>query len=213
MDALFILNAMLEGWATDDLNCYCTLISSFPLTARTQYTVGPGGNFDMARPVKIDKATLVVLTNSVMPLRLNLGLLNAEQFQLIHLQAVQSSIPQKCFFNPAYPLATINLWPLDTGGANLELSVMQTIAAGFTDGSSVFSAPPGYLDAVRYALAVRLSQEWNQPLKPGVLDLANKTMAMIQARNDVTPQMTVNQGVMPAHGSRVFFNWKDGEPS
>ena len=90
---------------------------------------------------------------------------------------------------------------------------MQTIAAGFTDGSSVFSAPPGYLDAVRYALAVRLSQEWNQPLKPGVLDLANKTMAMIQARNDVTPQMTVNQGVMPAHGSRVFFNWKDGEPS
>lgn len=214
VDALFVLNAMLEQWGLDDLNCYCTLISSFPLTGLTQYTVGPSGNFNMARPVKVDKATLVVLTNAAQPLRLNLKLLNAEQFQSIHLQRIASQIPQWAFYNPAYVggLATLNLWPLDQGNANVELSTQQALSGGFTDGSTIFSAPPGYLDAVRYNLAVRLAMEWNQPLKEGVVKLADESLAMVQRRNDVTPQMTCNPGVLPSSGSHGGgFNWFTGE--
>jgi hypothetical protein len=211
IDALFILNAMLEGWGTDDLNCYCELIQSFPLSSKTQYTIGPGGDFNAARPVKVNKATLVVLTNAAQPLRVDLTILDAEQRQSISLQAVSSSIPRRLYYATSFPLATILLWPLDTGTANLELSSSQALSGGFTDGTSIFSAPPGYLDAVRYNLAVRLSMEFNQPLKPEVQALADETLAKIQRLNDVTPQMSCDSGILSIGSNRSAFDYRTGE--
>ena len=83
-DDLFILNAMLDSWASDDINGFCTLIQSFTLTpSKGTYTIGPSGDFNGARPTSIDKATLVVLTNPASPLRMQIDLLNAQQWERI----------------------------------------------------------------------------------------------------------------------------------
>src|SRR5580658_8162670 len=83
-DALFVMNGMLDAWGADDLNAFGTLIQSFPLVPSTQtYTVGPGGTWNGVRPVDITKATLVILTNPVMPLRQDIKLLDAYQWQSI----------------------------------------------------------------------------------------------------------------------------------
>jgi hypothetical protein len=211
IDALFILNAMLDGWATDDLNCFCELIQSFPLTGRKSYTIGPGGDFDAARPVKVNKATLVILTNPAQPSRKDLTALNAEQFQQIGLQSIASTIPQRYYYETSFPLGRVHLWTLDQGIANLELSSSQALAGGFTDGTATFSAPPGYLDAVRYNLAVRLAMEFNQPLKPGVQALADESLAKIQRLNDVTPQMQCDAGILSIGSRRGSFNWLTGD--
>jgi hypothetical protein len=77
---------------------------------------------------------------------------------------------------------------------------MQSIAGylgSINADTTAFVAPPGYLDAVRYNLALRLSIEWNKPLKPLVAAMAIESLAIIQRLNDITPQMTCNPGVLP----------------
>ena len=73
------------------------------------------------------------------------------------------------------------------------------------------AAPPGYLDAVRYQLAIRLAMEWNQELKPGVAELASEALAKIQRRNAPTPQMDVNPGVLPIRTGRTSWSRLTGD--
>lgn len=208
IDGLFVLNAMLDSWAADDINAFCELIQSFTLIpSKGSYTVGPGGDWDGSRPTKVDKGTLVVLTNPAEPLRLDLDILNADQWQLISLQKTPSTFPRKLFYNPtltAGTQGTAYVWPVPTDGNLIELSSQQALGGGFANSADSFVAPPGYLDAVRYNLAVRLSLEWNQPLKPGVAALASEALAKIQRLNAPTPQMDVNPGVMPSRGGGKF---------
>ena len=212
VDALFILNAMLDSWSTDDLNAYCELIQSFPITpGQSVYTLGVGGAWNGARPVKIDKATLVVLTNPVQPLRLNLDVYNDYQWQSINLQSTASTLAQRIYFAPTFPLATVKLWPVPTEGDAVEISSSQMISNGFTSGTDAFNAPPGYLDAVRYQLAIRLAMEWDKPLKDGVVALASEALAKIQRLNATTPQMECNPGVISIGGGRSSFNRLTGD--
>lgn len=211
-DGLFVLNAMLDSWATDDLNAVSELIQPFEVVAGTAvYTVGPTGTWAGSRPNRLDKATFVVLTNPVQPLRLPLKLIDSDQFQSIHLQTTASTIPQKLFYNPTFPLATATLWPVPSQSARVELTSSFVLSGGFALGTEEFIAPPGYLDAIRYQLAVRLAMEWDKPLKDGVMMLATEALAKIQRLNAPTPQMTCNTGVMPIGSGRGGWSRLTGD--
>jgi hypothetical protein len=212
VDALFILNAMLDSWATDDLNAFCSVIQAFTLIAdQGTYTVGPSGDWDGNRPTEIDQATLVVLTNPVQPLRLDLELVKADRWQQIKLQLTASTLPTTLWYNPTLTLGTINIWPVPTTANQVELLSTQQLAGGFTLGTTIFTAPPGYLDAVRYQLAIRLAMEWDKPLKPGVVALATEALAKIQRLNAPTPQMDCNPAVPMGGGQRGGFNRLTGD--
>jgi hypothetical protein len=212
-DGLFVLNAMLDSWGTEDLDAWCELIQQFSLTpSKRTYTIGPGGDWDTARPTSgIDKATIVILTNPLQPLRLDLAIINYEQYQQINLQETASTIPKKLYYSSTNPLASASLWPVPTTADKVELSSSQQLAAGFTTGEDLFVAPPGYLDAVRYHLAIRLAMEWEKPLKDGVVALANEALAKVQRLNAPTPQMDCNPGVMPYSGGRSGFSRLTGD--
>lgn len=198
-DGLFVLNAMLDAWAADELNAPCTLTSVYPLgTVKESYTVGPGGDFNGPRPVKIIDAKYVVTTNPAQPLWEPLECINDQQFLAIHLPLTASTIPQRLYYNTTFPLGTAILWPVPQNAADqVAICASQPIGGGITDENALFSVPPGYLDAVRYQLAIRLAMEWDKPLKDGVVALATEALAKIQRVNAPTPQMDVNPGVMP----------------
>ncbi len=207
VDALFILNAMLDSWAADDLNAPSTLTATYPLlTVKQSYSVGPGGDFNGPRPTRLITAKYVVMTNPVQPLYLPLEVINDEQFLGIHLPLTASTIPERLYYNPNYPLGIATLWPVPQNSADqVVLCSEQPIAGGITDETAIFSVPPGYLDAVRYQLAIRLAMEWDKPLKDGVVALATEAMAKIQRLNAPTPMMDVDPGVLPIRSG--YGNW------
>src|SRR4051812_30702065 len=61
-EALGALNGMLGRWSADRLTAYqIALRDDFVLQAgKKAYTIGPGGDFDVARPQRIERANLVV---------------------------------------------------------------------------------------------------------------------------------------------------------
>lgn len=215
IDALFILNAMLDSWVTDELNGYCTLTQTFEfVAAQDSYSIGPGGDFNTVRPVRIIDAKYIVMTNPDQPLHEGLEVINSQQYEAIVLPLTASTIPQRLYYNPTYPLGTLRLWPVVVNTSDkLLISSWQPISGGITDQAAVFSVPPGYLDAVRYHLAIRLAMEWDKPLKEGVMMLATEALAKVQRLNAPTPQMSVNGGVMPARSGYGYFNRLDGEPT
>ena len=209
---------MLDSWAADDLNAFCTLIQTFTfIPGQGVYSLGPGGNFNGSRPTDITLATLVVLSNPALPLTINIDLIDEEEYQLISLQQTPSTYARKLFYNPTYVAGTgqgtCSFWPVPTEADNVQLSSAQMLSAGFTSGANVFDAPPGYQDAVRYHLAIRLAMEWNRELKAGVAELAAEALAKVQRRNAPTPQMYCNPGMTaPRSDGRGGFNWLTGDP-
>jgi hypothetical protein len=137
--------------------------------------------------------------------------LNAEQYQRIRLQGTQSTLVQKIYYETAYPNGVVHVWPVPTENDQIELSTYQQLAGSFTSGTQTFDAPPGYLEAVRYNLALRLALEWRKDPKPGVVKLAADSLATIQALNAETPQMDVNAGVLPIRTDRSGFNRLTGD--
>lgn len=215
IDALFILNAMLDSWAADDINAFCTLIQTFTIVSgQYQYTVGPGGQWAGVRPTRVTKATLNILTNPASPLNQDLFLIDADQYQNISLQQTGSTYPTRLWYNPTYAsgvdLGMVSLWPVPCEADTVQLSSMQQIGAGFTAGSNAFDAPPGYLDAVRYQLAVALAMEWGMELKAGVLVLATEALAKIQRLNAPSPQMDCDLGMISVQRGRNGWNYLVG---
>src|SRR5229473_6914314 len=88
-DALLILNMMLDAWSIDRLMIFTVAIQDFPLVAGQQvYTMGTGGNFNTSRPPKIERMSIVLLSNPTNPLELSMLYTTSEaEWQAILLKA------------------------------------------------------------------------------------------------------------------------------
>lgn len=194
-DALFVLNGMIEAWNTESLAIYNTRADQYPLTAGKQsYTIGTGGEINAPRPVQIERANVVLTMVAGPDYSVPLELLTDERWSAIPVKALQSSIPRALYYDNAYPLANISLYPVPTTTPKLELATWQQLT-GFATSSDTVAFPPGYADAIRYNLAVRLAPEWGKVPRPDVLALAVDSLAKIKTLNGETPELRCDPAV------------------
>src|ERR1700733_15301495 len=111
-DAVNGLTLMLDSMSNERLMIYSILREVFPLTAGKQtYAWGIGGDFNSARPQKIENAAIQAYgTNPVAELPMTI--LNKDQYAGIIVKTVQSSVPIYLYNDDANPLANINIWPV-----------------------------------------------------------------------------------------------------
>ena len=205
-DGLLVLNQMLDGWNTDPLKIYTTRIDLYNLqTGKYTYTIGPSGDFNTTRPERIERANVVIGGN----LRRPIQLIDDAQWSQIRLpQLTGGAIPDRLYNDGAYPLATLYLWPGPNSAYQLELYTWQQLAQ-FANINDTIVAPPGYLDAMAYNLAVRLGLEWSKGVPPDVAALARETLAAIESANAPSPVLACDPAIMPRRGSG--FNYLIGE--
>lgn len=225
-DGRFVLNAMLDSWAVDRLNIPSIISTIYNLQQGKQsYTIGPtAADFRSPRPNKIEDANLIILDNPQQPLRRPMKILSDEQFSLIKLQLIQTTIPEWLYFDGGYNAGagsgaslptgngTIFLYPVPSAANQLELWTWGTLLQVPSNTSS-WDMQPGYLETVYLNLAVRLSSQWNKTLRPDVAKLASEAYDRMQAHNAPTPMMRPDGGCLSADGSRNFgdFNYITGD--
>ena len=209
-DALSVLNRMLDAWNTESLAIYSRRVDQYTLVPSQQsYTIGTGGDFDAARPVRITTANLIITTNPAQPLRHPLEILVDEtQWGRIKLQAVATSIPLKLYNDRAHPLSTLYFWPVPTVAYPIELYTWRQIAR-FASATDAVDFPPGYEEAVVCNLALRLCPEWGKLPRADVADLARTAKAAIQSLNSFSSPVMACDPVLA--GTRSSFNWLMGE--
>jgi hypothetical protein len=204
-DALQVLSDMIDSWNIDRLAIFTTSSQDFPFVLGQQtYTMGPGGNFDTARPARIDgMSTILLQPNPANPIEVPLTMYSVQQWQdQVPVKVVDGTFPQICYDDGGFPLRTLNFWPIPSEQQNdVRIYSWQALAAPPAFGTTI-AFPPGYAEAFRFNLAVRLAPEYAAPISPIVQTTAIESLARLKTIN--APDMSMQSDLMPQPSG---YNW------
>ena len=178
-DGLNALNTMLEAWTLDRLSVYQIIRATKVLTASDgNYTVGAGGDIDIPRPNKLEDSCFI----RVGTIDHGLELIDEISYQGIPAKSLPGR-PQFLFYDPKFPLAEVNLYPVPDTAMTLSLgywSVLQSFSTLTTD----LALPLGYKRMIEYNLAVEFAPEFGVEVPSGVAINAANTLAKMKRMNN-----------------------------
>jgi hypothetical protein len=133
-------------------------------------------------------------------------MLSAREWEDIRIKNITSTIPTLLYADNAYPFSNLNLWPIPTIALPFVLYTWQQLNAGLAVAAldTELSFPPGYEDAIRYCLAVRLAPEWDKKLRADVAELARESKMFIQSLNAPAPVLACDPAIA---GNRRGGGW------
>lgn len=201
-DALTVLNQMMDAWSADRLQVFTINIGTFPLVPGQQvYTLGTGGNFNAPRPARIDRISIVSLTNPAQPLELDIKIYTDQDWQGIPVKNITTTLPLGVYPDGSFPFNNLSYWPIPNVVVNTILYGW-TALTQFPDLVTDETFPPGYLEALRYNLAVRLIAEmpgnYNPVTMQAIMKIAVESLARIRSMN--LPTVQAHYGDIPGGG-------------
>lgn len=183
-DARTILNAMLDAWQIERLMVYQIKESSLTWPSGTaSRTIGAGGNFSQARPIRIDSAFYRDSAGQDSPLAV---LQDRSEYDAVLSKTLQS-LPEWLFYDPVYPLGVLYLYPVPSAQVTLLLNEWQTLQS-FANLTTDLALPPGYQRAIEYNLALEIADEFGRQVSSRVERIAMQSKGAIKSAN--APSMT-----------------------
>ena len=205
-----VFNDMLAAWGLERLMVFnIQRLVLTPSTLKQTYSLGLGGDFNIVRPNRIERVGVISLNNPVQPLELPMEYtIDSSVWSEVPVKAISSTLPQIMYDDVAFPQRNLSVWPIPTVGIQFAFYVWSQLTK-MTDTQLDLEFPPGYNEAIRYNLAVRLAPEFNAELRPDVAGLAASAIAKIKSNNIVIPEAHCDPALV-ARG-RKAFNWITGE--
>lgn len=174
-------NELIYEWSTDRTLIFTVGNAQYNLSANKQsYQIGPGAaDFNTNRPVLIQSAAVIINGTTA---RRPVDLMSSQQWAALGEKGLTGVFPDKLYCGFEVPIATLNVHPVPSSPIVLELytfSVMQTIV-NLTD---LLTFPPGYYNALKYILAVKICSSFGMPLQQMTVQQAVAGKAAIQQIN------------------------------
>jgi hypothetical protein len=173
---------MLDSWSLNRLLIYQVVQNNYSWPGSTaSRTIGSGGNFSTTRPNRIERGTFFRDTNNNdYPVQI----IDREAYDSISLKTSVASVwPDYLFYDTAYPLGVLYVWPVPSAATTLYLNSWQALQS-FAALTTVLALPPGYQEAIMYNLAPRVASIFS--MKVDTQTLAKETKAAIEAINAPT---------------------------
>lgn len=210
--ALSKLNQMVDMWATERLAIYQTKRAGpFNLVSGQQsYTIGAGGEWDIARPLWIDDAGIIQTTvnpNTELPMTI----LSKREWAQVGVKAVQSTLPRYLWYEHDFTNGLGKIWLYTVPSYANQVALYIPIAVTeFSDYTTAIALPPGYRMGLVSNLAVLLSMGSRNP-QPDVMAMAEKTFGNIKAANveQYMDPLQCDRGLMPQQSGT--FDWLTGD--
>lgn len=191
-DAFTALNGMLAQWQRRRWLIWHTVDVALTSTGATSYTIGAGGNFNVARPDRLEAAFFRQFINSTpnqvdWPLEI---LESREDYNQIALKTLPS-LPRYIFYDAAYPLGVVYPWPVPAAGVyELHLTLKETLNQ-FTSLNQTIALPPEYEEAIWTNLVLRLAPIYQFQARPEVIALAKAALSTIRGANAQIPRLQI----------------------
>lgn len=184
-DAYQDLQDMMGQWQRKRWLIYHLVDYFVTGTGAINYTVGPGGQFNInPRPDKIESAFFRQLISS-QPNQVDYPLEiieSREDYNRISLKQLQS-FPQYLFYDSGFPTGLAYPWPLIQSDLySLHLTVKETLSQ-FTSLNQTVNLPLEYFAALKFNLALRLKQAYQLPADPVLVGLAKDALNVIRNAN------------------------------
>ena len=182
-DALVAVNSLLDQFALERLTIYSITRTVHAITANDgTYTIGPAGNIVIARPVRIDRVT-VIDTAQDPDLETPLHPLTEREYQDIRQKAQTATLPGAWYYNPTYPSGTLDLLPVPTSSGLYMGIYAWTAVPEFATAQETVSLPPGYRRMLVKNLAVELAPSFSRQVGRDLSMQAVDSKAAVQRAN------------------------------
>lgn len=180
-DGLAAFNDLLENWSTQNLAVFGNAVESFPtVVGQAVYTIGPGGNWNTVRPIRINDNSYCTFQGVDFPV----GRIGQDEYNLIALKTQQQPIIEKLLYVNENPLGKITLWPVPAQIVTISLD-SDRVLTSVADTATVISMPPGYLLAMKHALWILMAPDYGRTIPDAVLNVAQSSFAAIKRANKV----------------------------
>lgn len=200
-DAFDELNMMMAQWAVKRNLVHQILDVSFPANGSQTYTVGPGGNFNVFRPSRLQGAYCRQLAAN--PIDYPLEVLKSQTDYGRITTKTMGSMPSCVYYDPAYPLGVLHVWPVPSNGYEIHLQVLATLPQ-FASPYEDILLPAEYKEALMYNLAGRLYPSYGVAENQTVIKLAAASLATIRMANTQTGQLYMPAGLVRSGTYNVY---------
>lgn len=181
--AFDVLNRWVDGLGTQRQTIYFLTRTAHTLTGGTaSYTIGSGGTINIARPVWLEAAGLILSTADATPTEAPIRVLTEDEYQRWPQKSLQSSLPGAVYYDHNWSSGLGRVYPLPIPSVSTTQLVLYTPTAvtQFADQSTDYTFPPGYQRAIVFNLALELT-----PYYPSATAPPNLTLLAAQAMADV----------------------------
>lgn len=188
------------------MQVWCQKQGVLPLTADTNsYTLGPGGDLNIARPLNITQAWLRD-TNTTPNMDIPVLVKGREEYNLLSGKTVPGS-PNLVFYDPQYDLPGSNsgasakgklyVWPVPTAALATQYDLYFTYTRpiqDFSATSDTLDFPQEWYDAIRWNLALSLAPSYEVPVMKWdrIKAMARDTLELALASDRSTVSVTVS---------------------
>lgn len=205
-EALLLTNLLIDGLKIEALLVIFLIRTLVTLAMNKKaYGVGPGQDWDIERPEKINAAGFVLnaglKTESEIPMQV---IASFEQYQGLVAKLVGSSIPIVLYYQATIPYGTATLWPVPNATTTQVALYTPGTLQQFQTMDDPVITPKGYMEMLMYNLAIRVHQRppYNKvPMDPQVTNMANLYKDRVKYQQ-VTPILSASDpAVMGRSGS------------
>jgi hypothetical protein len=227
-DGLTALNQMIRSWQNERLlfpavvrqgpynltqgiqNYYVGQPLPNPLPAGFAAITPIGSPNGIPRPQRIERYGIITQVNGGQPLELPMDILTERDWLGIPVKNITTTFPLQVYPDLEFPLMTLFVWPIPTTACQMTLYAWDASLQQFPDQITQILFPPGYEEAIRFNLAVRLAPEYNKEASQTVQALAMSSKATIKSFNTPTIQKAFSGEMSGSYGAQ--WNWYTGLP-
>lgn len=183
--ALRKLNNMIDSWNIENLAIYGSTQHVIPMTpGHGMYTIGEGGDLNIARPNNITSASARDLTlPPEMQVDYPLYMMSDMEYQNIVQKGLQSPWPNMAiWFNKKYPLIEAYVYPVPTNG-NFGVVIWDGGILNNLTLHQEVNLAPGYKRAITANLCIELAPSYGVEVPDTIETIAVQSKADIKTKN------------------------------
>lgn len=155
-DGRYALNSMTDAWSVERLMIFQVQQTTHSWPANTtSRTIGSGGNFNVARPVKVEQGCFFRDGSQDYPVQV----IEREAYDAQVLKSTGSSYPEVLAVDYGFPLVTLYAYPVPGSALTLHLNTWRALQS-FPGLTTELSMPPGYQAAIEANLAIWIAPEY-----------------------------------------------------
>lgn len=195
-DALFYANNWIDSLATERLTIPFVLRTTFTMSSgKATYTVGPGGDINIPRPVFVDHVNYI--DASLTPaIERELDYLTDDAYAAIPIKTLTNPLPSFYYWNPTYAsgLASLSFWLVPTSSVLTGVLYVPSAVAQFVNLTDTIVLPAGYQWFMQENLAVFFASIYreNLPPDPELVRSAAEAKASIKRANTRPIEMAID---------------------
>jgi hypothetical protein len=222
-DALDRLNDWIDGLALERLTMFYVTRTLVPLVAgKASYTIGIGGDINIARPTTIESAGLIFDSAAPTPYENPVSVATDQRWQGTRQKSLSSPYVSDIWYDhnyapnqPPTPPATtptglgaIYVWPVPMVGNTVLVLYTPVALAEFATLDTDYLFPPGYRRFLRTNLAAEIASEYGKQLTADQVQSARLAKAAIKRGNVRPGELRCDPAIV---WGGDYFDWRTGE--